>query len=442
MTPGFTPAQVRRSLLLSIVDGGLWAVMVGASESFMQALAVELGHQDTALALLVTVPLLLGALSQLCASALATWLGGRRRLVGVGALLQGLTLLGLWAIASHEVRAFWPLLLVRVLYWVSGAVIGPAWNAWMAALTVDVRRERYFAWRNLVVNLVLVVAFLGAGAWLGHAQRAGAALPVFALLQLVGLVARLGSTGCLVAQSDLPPAPVARVPRRFGLALRTSRWNVAVYLGLLQFGAHVAIPFFTPYMLRTLHLTLDQFAWLVAASILGKALSFPLWARLVGRIGLRAVLFTSGLGVALVPTLWTWVSDLGGLLAVQVLSGAVWAGLELTSFQLLLESAEEEARLEFLSLQSSLVGVLSLLGSLVGSALLERAQWTYTQLFLLSGLARCLPLILLTSAAPSGARHVRRWFFRVLSVRPGGGALREPALPLESDEHPRVDTRR
>ena len=433
MAQGFTPGQVRRSLVLSVIDGALWAVMVGASESFMQALAVELGHQDTALALLVTVPLLLGALSQLSASALAAWLGGRRRLVFVGALLQALTLLGLWWIATYEVRDFLPLLVVRVLYWVSGNVIGPAWSAWMGALTEQVPRERYFAWRNLVVNLVLLLAFLAAGEWLGSAQRAGDALPVFALLQLVGLGARVLSAACLGAQADLPAAPLARAPGRFRRALSTSRWSVAAYMGLLQFGAHVAIPFFTPYMLRTLRLELDQFAWLVAVSILGKALSFPLWGRLATRIGLRPVLFLSGLGVAVVPTLWTWVTDLWGLGAIQVLSGAVWAGLELTSFQLLLESADEESRLEFLSLQGSLTGVLALLGSLLGSTLRERAGWDYTGLFLLSGLARCLPLLLLLQAAPRGVVPLRRWLFRVLSVRPGGGTIREPALPLEQE---------
>jgi MFS family permease len=207
-------------------------------------------------------------------------------------------------------------------------------------------------------------------------------------------------------------------------------------MALLQLGAHVAIPFFTPYMLRTLRLELDQFALLVSVSILGKALSFPLWGRVASRFGLRPVLLISGLGVAAVPTLWTWVTDLWGLGAIQVLSGAVWAGVELASFQLLLESAEEELRLEFLSLQSSLAGVLALGGSLAGSALRERLGWDYTGLFLLSGLARLLPLLLLLRAAPRGVAPLQRWLFRILSVRPGGGAVREPALPLNREERP------
>lgn len=433
MPQGLTPQQVRRSLTLSIVDGALWAVMVGASESYLGALAVELGHQDTSLALLTTVPILLGALSQLGASWLADAVGGRRRLVVVGAVLQALTLVGLWWLAAHQVRELGPFLLFRSLYWVLGAVIGPAWSAWMATLTREVSRERYFAWRNAVIHLALLAVFLLAGRWLGGMERQGATLAGFASLQLVALGARVLSALCLGAQSDLPAGPVLTRPGpgRFRRALRQSRWSVAVYFALVQMGAHVAIPFFTPYMRHDLQLDLDAFAWLVAVSILGKALSFPLWGQLARRFGLRPVLLVSGVGVAVIPTLWAWVTDPWGLGAVQAVSGVVWAGMELASSQLLLESAPDEVRLEFLSLQSSLAGVLALLGSLAGSALRERLAWSYLDLFLLSGLARALPLLLLLSAVPGGVRPLRRLFFRVLSVRPGGGAVREPVVPLE-----------
>ena len=45
---------VDRALRISIVDGILFALMLGASESYFGACAVSLGHGDTALALLAT----------------------------------------------------------------------------------------------------------------------------------------------------------------------------------------------------------------------------------------------------------------------------------------------------------------------------------------------------------------------------------------------------
>ena len=82
------PSELKRTLWWSVADGVLHALMLGLSESYMGALAVELGHQDTALALLATVPPLLGAVSQLLAPWLVLQVGSRKRMVVGGALLK------------------------------------------------------------------------------------------------------------------------------------------------------------------------------------------------------------------------------------------------------------------------------------------------------------------------------------------------------------------
>ena len=40
-------ARAQRGLRISVLDGCVYAVMVGASESFLGPMAVELGHRDT-----------------------------------------------------------------------------------------------------------------------------------------------------------------------------------------------------------------------------------------------------------------------------------------------------------------------------------------------------------------------------------------------------------
>ena len=83
--------RARAALKVSIVEGMLHATMVGVAESYLGALAVELGHRDGALALLATIPLLLGSSGQLLASPMLSWLGSRKRLVVLGAGVQALT---------------------------------------------------------------------------------------------------------------------------------------------------------------------------------------------------------------------------------------------------------------------------------------------------------------------------------------------------------------
>src|SRR5690606_31190296 len=91
LAPSFTPPSplIKRTLAWSVLDGVLHAVMLGVSESYLGAFAVELGHREAALALLATLPPLCGALCQLAAPWLVGLLGNRKRLVVLGAALQG-----------------------------------------------------------------------------------------------------------------------------------------------------------------------------------------------------------------------------------------------------------------------------------------------------------------------------------------------------------------
>src|SRR5690606_29614032 len=145
------------------------AVMLGVSESYLGAFAVELGHREAALALLATLPPLCGALCQLAAPWLVGLLGNRKRLVVLGAALQGFAHIGFMAIARAEDRSLSLLLLAKIAFWTSGMVIAPPWNAWMGTLTEGVSRARYFLWRTVACHVALLVSFL----WAGYFLQAG-----------------------------------------------------------------------------------------------------------------------------------------------------------------------------------------------------------------------------------------------------------------------------
>jgi MFS family permease len=103
---------------------------------------------------------------------------------------------------------------------------------------------------------------------------------------------------------------------------------------------------------------------------------------------------------------FVWGADrsIVGLVAGQVLSGAAWATYEFSSFQLLLRSARPRERVEFLATSASLVGLMQLCGSFVGSLLLSRFHLQYREVFLVSSLARALPLLAFFVPAKSRQR--------------------------------------
>jgi MFS family permease len=430
-TPGpSTPAPaVRRSLSLSVVDGVMHAIMLGASESWLGALAVELGHRDTALAMLATLPLLVGAVAQLAAGPLTAWVGSRKRFVVGGAAVQAASVAALVAIALMEEGRLWPFLSIKCVFWASGNVIAPAWGAWMARLTRDVDKTRYFARRGGAIQVALLASFVGSGAAL-----AGIGSSAFGWMFVAGMLARVASVVALALKVE-PPENVRRFELRERLrdAWREGGWRIPAYMAALMLGAHVAVPFFTPYMLRDLGLDWAVFTGLTAVSILGKALAFAAAHRLASRLGMRAVLLGGGIGVAAVPLAWIGNESLVGLAAVQLVGGTVWALYEYASFQLLFEGSPVRCRVEYLALAGTLIGIGQLVGALLGSYLREAWDASYPGVFLVSGCLRTLALLVLIVATWRIILAPVHMFTRLLSVRPVAGALRRPFLTDEGD---------
>jgi MFS family permease len=434
-----------RALRISQVDGCLHALMLGVSESYFGAMAVELGHRDTALGFLLTVPMLFGSVAQLLAGPLTALLGARKRLVVAGAGLQTLTMFGMYVIASHPVRAFAPLLAMECLYFLCAMIVGPPWGSWMASVTEGRNRERYFAHRGAFVQVGLLIAFGAAGAWLQAAgPDSGAKLHAFAVLQLWAVAFRAASTYMLAKQPDVE-SRVPNVMESFAAvrtAAETADFRVAAYLSVLMLGSHIAVPFFTPYMLRDLQMDYGTFAFLTAIPIIAKAFFLPSLHTISERFSMRVVLMWSGFTVAILPAFWVLCDgDLIGLGIIQAISGLAWGGLEFTSYQLLLASARPDCRVEFLSLASTMSSSAQFVGGLGGGYLRTTMGWSYGALFILSSLGRTLALSWMLSELPGRVcRQLPRLFLRVISVRPDLGALQRPIVsdfpPPPTDHSP------
>lgn len=390
-----SPIARRRALGVSVIDGLMHAVMLGVTENFLGALAVELGHSATNQALLTTLPILLGALSQLLAPLLTRSFGSRKRFVVMGAALQALSHLGFIAIANSGSTALLPFMLAKTTYVCGGAMIAPAWSAWMAALTHGAARQRYFARRSGAIYVVLLGAFLGGGHLLQSSAGARVLLDHYATLFWVGLAARSVSSILLSIQLDpqLPEAERAHATGGIKRALSTGNFRIALYLTALMFGANIAVPFFVPYWLRVLKLDYRAFALLIGTATLIKALTFPTFHRLSARFGMARLLYAAGLVVAVLPAAWAFANAMWIYIAIQVASGAAWGAIEYASFQLLLEDSDASCRIEFLAIAGAISGLGQVAGSLLGSLCIDHLGLAFTDVFWISSVVRIMALL-------------------------------------------------
>src|SRR5690606_29390203 len=119
---------VDRALRHSVRDGMAFSVSAGGGETYFSAFALFLGATAPQVALLTTLPPLIGSLAQLV-SAWAGRYASRKRLVLVGAGLQAFTWLPLvtlpYLFAEHAVAV---LLALFVLYQAGGNFAAPQWT--------------------------------------------------------------------------------------------------------------------------------------------------------------------------------------------------------------------------------------------------------------------------------------------------------------------------
>jgi MFS family permease len=218
---------------------------------------------------------------------------------------------------------------------------------------------------------------------------------------------------------------------------------VLAYLLGMQLAAHIAAPYFTPYMLGPLALGYEQFTVLIAASFLARIAILPGLARLAKHRGSRFILVAGALGIVPLPVLWLVSNDFVYLVALQLVSGCAWAAVEYASLLSFFEGIDERYRASVLSYFNLANATALAAGSLLGGALLGGlgdSPHLWAWLFAASSLARLaiLPLLGLTTRTrvpPEPLKEPLR--LGTVALRPAAGAVQRPMLAAPPRKEPR-----
>ncbi|MGL5095631.1 MAG: hypothetical protein ACRDD1_08590, partial [Planctomycetia bacterium] len=291
-----------------MTDGALFSVMVGCGETYLPAFILAVGTTGVAAGLISTLPMLFGGVLQLLSPRAVRWVGSHRRWVVICSALQALSFLPLIAGGllggMPVVLAF----LTASIYWGASLGTGPAWNTWITRIIPHGVRMRFFGCRSRWCQACVMVGFVAGGLTLHLGKEGGWALLAFAAIFAVAMLCRAGSAYSLWNQTEPaePPPPQKRV----SMLDLLSRWRTTedgrllVFLLAIQVGIQIAGPYFTPYMLRELGMSIGAYVVLIATSFVAKAASAPFFGLLAKRWGPQRLLWMGAVGVAPVSGLW------------------------------------------------------------------------------------------------------------------------------------------
>lgn len=398
---------VDRSLRHSVRDAAAYSVMTGGGETYFSAFAVFLHATTSQVALLASLPPLLGSFAQLFSAWWGRRTGLRKTLVLRAVYLQvaAWPLLMLLPLVFPE-HAAALLIGAVVLYYAAGHLAIPPWSSMIGDLVPEATRGSFFARRTRLATIMSLLALILAGLVLNYCDASGMTMTGYLAIFGLAATARLVSAYHLHRMYDPPVrahgGSLSPFSPGFRQRLRHSPFiRFSVFFAVMQFSVTIASPFFTLYMLRDLQYSYLMFMANTATSVLLQFLTLNVWGRISDRFGNRLILAGTGLIIPFLPMLWLVSTDFWYLIAVQSLAGVMWAGFSLSTGNFVYDLVPAPKRATYVAYHNVLMSIGVFFGASLGGWLgqhlptrltLGSLEWTWGSpllaVFLISGLMR------------------------------------------------------
>jgi len=402
MTTYQSRRNIKKSLRLSVLDGGAFAAMLGLTQSYITPFALALKATTTQIGLLTSIPNITMALSQLAAPILAERAGSRKGLILPMVLMHALMWLPIlllpYIFPSSEV---WWLIGFITLSAVFGSFANPAWGSMMADLVPEELRGRYFSFRGRIAGFITLVFSLIGGAILQ--LYTNNVFIGFTIIFGGALASRLLSLYFISGMYEPPlPHEGENIPGLFGLFKNLGTSNLGrftLFFALIMFAQSISGPFFAVYMLRDLDFSYVTYMVVISASSISSLFFQPFWGRRADRAGNIKVIRITAVLLPIVPLLWLGNQSAFYLIGANIFSGFTWSGFNLAAVNFVYDASEPGSRTKQIAVFNSITGVAICLGSLAGGYLAphlpEVLGFELRTLFTISGTLRGLIVVFL-----------------------------------------------
>ncbi|VVB80117.1 Major Facilitator Superfamily protein [uncultured archaeon] len=388
---------IEKTKKISIKEASAYSFMDGFGLRYVTPYALATGASNTQIALLSSVPGLVGSLSQLFTfRAMKKW--PRKNIIRWSVFLQAL--MWIFMIAAGIPFFLWgmktsfssnAIVVIYILLILAGAFAGPAWSSLMRDL-VSKNRGEYFGLRNRIAGTVALVCMFVAGFLLDYFKKTHVFLG-FAVLFFVAFVGRFISSYLFTKHYDPKFTPDDKKYFTIFDFIKKMRYNnfgrFVLYFSTFSLAVAVASPFFSVFYLKNLGFSYTQYMITAIANSVSAIIFMPLWGKFADRYGNLKVMKINGFLIPFLPLFYLpiifihtsfWI--LFVVLLVEIYSGFIWAGFNLAAGNFIYDAVSRER----LSICTSYFNILNAFGSLFGALLGGYLASQNFQFFGLTGL--------------------------------------------------------
>jgi MFS family permease len=299
-----------------------------------------------------------------------------------------------------------PILLIMVysLLILFGTFYGPAWASWMKDI-VPKKGGKYFGTRNRICGFVALISMLIAGFILDYFKKTKLFIG-FAILFAIAFIARSISAFLFTKKYEPELKPAKEYYFSFKQFLKKLPQNnfgrFTIFVAVMGFAVATASPFFAVYMLKDLSFSYTFWITVVISSAVTNLLFMPIWGRFADRYGNLRTIKITGIVIPIIPLLWLAAplfnstgSVFAYLIAVEGLSGCVWAGFNLASSNFIYDAVTRQRMVICTAYSNVLNGLGVFIGATIGGIIASQnfkiiGLSSILFIFLLSGLLRLI----------------------------------------------------
>ncbi len=363
----------RRALRLNIIEGAFAVASDNLAGPYLSLFAISLGATPSQIGMLSAFPNLLGNILQIPFGVLTEKVRDRRYLCIIGGLLSRTS----WIIIGFLPFLFAPekriplVILLASLRIIAANMGGLAWTSLQAGLVPRQIRGKYYANRNVVLNICALLATFAAGYFLEMQFPTNYRILFFgaAILGIISTVLFIVIPFPPIESKKPEPGVTTRVQLKAFSKLARGNKNYMNYVwSAIVWGFGVSFASSLNAVHFVLNLGGNDGAWalVTAASLASTILCQRYWGRLSDKFGPKNIMVVSGFFISLLPILWFLAPVSWFAILISFINGFVWGGYNLAAFNLILEITPDENRPLYIGTLNTFSGLASAVGPTLG----------------------------------------------------------------------------
>lgn len=370
--------------------------------SFLSPLVLSFGASNTYIAMLSSLPPLIGSLLQYLSLFFTNVFGSLKNALVFFMVLSGFCLFAIsFILYANFSNLLFILFLIVVAYTVFITLINPIWISFIAHL-IPKHSMKMLGRRNGMMSIASLGSLLFGGFLIQNNANSFPLLFFLAgTLWIAGgyYIKRIKGEKCFF------------VPMAWRLPRANSFKTFYAFIFLFYLFVSIASPFLVVYKFNVINLSYIQYTALICIVALTRYFASPYWGKQVDRFGSLKVLLIGSLLVSFVPIAYALIPKFELLIFVSLFSGFAWSAFDISLLGYLITHIRERTRLVHTTNINTFTGIARFLGAGLGAFLIPVLDTTMLNgiiiLMIVSGILRLILTVTLGLKVTERRRRIR-----------------------------------